>query len=172
WRSDGTPAGTVEVAAITASIADPLAELTSFQGKVAFAARHPTAGEEPWQSDGTAAGTNVVDVEPGPSGSAPAELVAAGATLFFSADAAGSGRELWASDGTPGGTRMVANLGTGTGAYLGSKPGGIVAFGARVFFSATTIAAGPEPWISDGTAAGTVLLRDVKPGFSGSVPQE
>src|SRR5690606_38289105 len=159
----GTPAGTVEVAAITASIADPLAELTSFQGKVAFAARHPTAGEEPWQSDGTAAGTNVVDVEPGPSGSTPAELVAAGATVIFPAEAAGSGCARSAPDGPPGGTRRVWSFGPGTGAHVGSKPDGVAAFGARVYYAATTVAAGAEPWISDGTAAGTVLLRDVKP---------
>jgi len=40
--------------------------------------------------------------------------------------------------------------------------------GDRAFFLADDGAAGEEPWVSDGTEAGTVLLRDVFPGARSS----
>jgi ELWxxDGT repeat protein len=38
--------------------------------------------------------------------------------------------------------------------------------GGRLYFSAWTPASGREFWASDGTAAGTALLRDLRPGAS------
>jgi len=39
-----------------------------------------------------------------------------------------------------------------------------------VFFRATDGAHGLEPWASDGTTEGTVMLRDINPGADGSLP--
>ena len=41
---------------------------------------------------------------------------------------------------------------------------------ALTIFTATTPAAGAEPWITDGTAAGTSPLRDLAAGAGGSNP--
>ncbi|MDJ0836035.1 MAG: hypothetical protein QNK37_05920 [Acidobacteriota bacterium] len=43
--------------------------------------------------------------------------------------------------------------------------------GDRVFFSADHAMHGREPWVSDGTAAGTGILADLEPGTGGSDPQ-
>jgi ELWxxDGT repeat protein len=40
-----------------------------------------------------------------------------------------------------------------------------------LFFSANTPGQGREPWMSDGTAAGTVPLREIAPGAASSDPQ-
>ncbi|MEK7951747.1 ELWxxDGT repeat protein [Luteolibacter soli] len=44
--------------------------------------------------------------------------------------------------------------------------------GQRVVFTQDTLDAGPEPWISDGTPAGTHLLKDIVIGTSGSFPEQ
>ncbi len=40
--------------------------------------------------------------------------------------------------------------------------------GSKLLFSRTTADSGNEPWISDGTVAGTKLLKDIHPGPTGS----
>ena len=65
-----------------------------------------------------------------------------------------------AGDPRPGHLDQVRDLAPGAGA---SAPRGLAALGDTVVFSAETGDAGREPWASDGTAAGTVRLADVKP---------
>jgi ELWxxDGT repeat protein len=45
-----------------------------------------------------------------------------------------------------------------------------VAAGGSIFFSAVDAGAGEEPWTSDGTAAGTRRVADLRPGAPGSHP--
>jgi ELWxxDGT repeat protein len=40
-----------------------------------------------------------------------------------------------------------------------------------LFFVGAELASGPELWRSDGTGAGTLLLRDIQPGSASSYPQ-
>src|SRR5262245_25120660 len=49
-----------------------------------------------------------------------------------------------------------------------SSPGSLVQIGATTFFAAGTPQTGRELWKSDGTEAGTVLVRDIGPGSQGS----
>jgi ELWxxDGT repeat protein len=50
----------------------------------------------------------------------------------------------------------------------GSSPAGIVDVGGVTYFSANVEGYGEELWKSDGTAAGTVLVRDIRTGSVGS----
>ena len=50
------------------------------------------------------------------------------------------------------------------------NPAPLIAVGDLLFFYADSPASGFEPWISDGTAAGTFLLKDINPGVDESVP--
>jgi ELWxxDGT repeat protein len=52
-----------------------------------------------------------------------------------------------------------------------SGPAGITAVGSTLYFSAYDDVSGQELWKSDGTAAGTVLVKDINPtaGFGGNV---
>lgn len=61
---------------------------------------------------------------------------------------------------------QVADIRPGPG---GSSPDAAVTFGNRVIFEASNLAVGQEPWITDGTAAGTTPL-EVTPGAGSSLP--
>src|SRR5262249_53836235 len=50
-----------------------------------------------------------------------------------------------------------------------SSPGGLTAFGDALLFSASQPATGNELWRTDGSAAGTLLVKDVNPGTAGGV---
>lgn len=95
----------------------------------------------------------------------PDNLIAVGSTLLFTADDGRSGRALWKSDGTISGTVLVKDLradqknpfqATGSGP-LGSVLGNALVFPAvdqdfDLFRG--------NLWISDGTGAGTRLLKE------------
>lgn len=172
WTSDGTAAGTVLVR-------DPWRneELHAGPGwlrvvgsSLFFFAPRPDIGNELWASDGTAAGTRaVVDLVPGPNGLQVFDAVAVGGRLYFIADA-GRGARLWVSDGSRQGTRALtdsrANAPFGSPPSLPRQP----LLGGRLYFRADDGVHGLELWSTDGTRAGTRLLKDVCPGrCSGAV---
>jgi ELWxxDGT repeat protein len=106
------------------------------------------------------------------AGSGPHGFVVSGATAYFAADDGSSGHEPWRTDGTGGGTALVADLRPGGPSSLpafGSLEA--VAFGGGILFTADDGARGAEPWFSDGTAAGTRLVRDVVAGSGSSSPR-
>jgi ELWxxDGT repeat protein len=146
-----------------------------------FVADDGVHGVELWKSDGTDGGTELVeDLRMGSVSSSPANLTRVGgaflapARLFFTADDGVNGVELWKSDGTALGTQLVKNISLAPGAS--SSPAKLTAvssggFGAgRLFFAADDGTDGVELWISDGTAAGTVQLKDINPGPASSSP--
>src|SRR5262245_29036554 len=51
---------------------------------------------------------------------------------------------------------------------LPSNPSGLVAVGSTTYFTADDAVNGRELWKSNGTAAGTVLVKDITPGSAGS----
>ncbi|MCR9245996.1 MAG: hypothetical protein NXI31_13270 [bacterium] len=70
------------------------------------------------------------------------------------------------------GQQLVADLNqTPPTATASSFPADFVSLGGRVVFAATTSEGGREPWVTDGTAPGTVRLIDVTPGSGGSNPK-
>lgn len=54
---------------------------------------------------------------------------------------------------------------------LGSNPADFVVVGDTMFFTAETAARGRELWKTDGTPDGTVMVKDINPGFLSSNPQ-
>ena len=138
-------------------------------GSVLFAAADGANAAAVWKSDGTAAGTKLVAALPSatPDGSAspwnqPGPFTAAGGKAFFTyADGPGS-PAVWVSDGTAAGTKKVA---APAGAGDAVSPQLVGAAGGRVLVAADQIV--PEVgavkvlWSTDGTAAGTALLKDL-----------
>jgi ELWxxDGT repeat protein len=119
WVSGGTAANTHIVASIVAGrniYGNPLPfDLTSFDGKVFFAASDAAHGQELWESNGTAGGSFMVqDINPGAAGSAPIELTAVNDTLYFTADDGAHGRELWAFRNGRGGRAAPSRAGAGS----------------------------------------------------------
>lgn len=150
---------------------DP-ANFTELNGKVYFAANNGTAGRELWVTNGTSTGTTMVmDINPGANSSNISPFVAMGGMLYFTAHTEFSGRELWRTDGTTAGTIQVRNINTKqpnglvspTAPSSGSNPANLFAWNNKLYFSANNGSNGSELWSSDGTAAGTVLLKDINP---------
>ena len=178
WKSDGTAAGTVMVKDIFSgtSSSNP-AHLTAVGNTLYFSADDGSSGSELWKSDGTDAGTVMVkDIVAGNGSSSPEELKAVGSTLYFSAKDS-VGRELWKSDGTVNGTVMVKNIWTGSPGPGDGNPKEMVSIGNILYFQAESydldgdnVSDGVELWKSDGTTAGTVMVKDIYPGASASIP--
>src|SRR5262249_45882320 len=61
---------------------------------------------------------------------------------------------LWRTDGTAAGTFPL----------IAAEPNGFVGYNGRFFFAGCDAASGCEPYVTDGTVAGTVRLADVSPG--------
>jgi ELWxxDGT repeat protein len=177
WTSDGTPGGTVMVKDINPgeASAEPY-DLTAIGGTLYFAADDGEHGWELWTSDGTLDGTVMVkDINPGAGHSTPNSFAAAAGTVLFAADEGVHGSEVWKTNGTEAGTELVVDLATSNEPGLnGSHPHDFIDFGGATYFVATDSldvvgAVGYEVWTTDGTAAGTHVLKDLYPGISGSM---
>ena len=59
------------------------------------------------------------------------------------------------------GTSLVADINSGAG---NSSPSELVEFNGSLLFAANDGVRGEELWISDGTGAGTTIVRDIYPG--------
>lgn len=173
WKTDGTVGGTTHVAEIAPLPFFPRPNgLTAVGNTLFFFATDTQHGNELWKSDGTLAGTVMVkDIAPGTSGISAQFTAAVGNTLFFTASDGVHGVELWTSDGTAAGTVLVKDINPGSGNAVESTiiPG-LVAGGSGVYFVADDGVNGAELWKSDGTEAGTVMVKDIWPGATGSRP--
>jgi large repetitive protein len=166
WFGD---AGSTRLLAHFAATMYDVGSLTTLGTGAVFRGWTAAEGAEPWASDGTAAGTHrLADIAPGAASSLDsyACFLRAGDDLLFSAQE-GVGTGLWRTDGTAGGTLRVAPL-PGEG-FL--APESVLRLGGRVFFTVAGTDQGAEPWVTDGTAAGTHLVRDICPGPCSSNPR-
>ena len=164
YRSDGTPGGTKLVRDINPGSDSSTPEwLTNVGGQVFFAADDGSHGRELWRSDGTRAGTILFkDLVAGGS-SDPTDLTAVGTGFFFTATGPKHGRELWKSDGTPDGTKAVTEIKPAAGSAFPDASGAnrLVKVGTKVFFVADDGTHADEVWVSDGTATGTHIVKDI-----------
>ena len=162
WRSDGTEAGTFR---ISNAVGGPYS-YTEVAGILFFGGTGGLSGYELWRSDGTPANTYMVrDINPGTADSYPGSLTNVNGVLFFSANDGVHGMELWKSDGTEAGTVLVRDINPGASRSIYASPWWPYSeFQGQHFFAATDGIHGYELWKSDGTASGTVLLKDINPG--------
>lgn len=147
--------------------------LTNVGGRLYFQADDGVRGAELWTSDGTAAGTTLLkDLQPGAGSSAPGLFTPLGSTTFFVADDGEHGAELWASDGTAANTRMVKDVTPHEeGGLFLTTANSLTVAGGKLYFVADDDTNGIELWTSDGTAAGTRLVKDIRPGGANADPQ-
>ena len=172
WASNGAAADTHMVADVNAGPVsfDP-AILTNVSGLLFFTANDSTHGLELWKSNGTALGTSLVaDIFPGPPGSYVANLTNVSGTLFFTASDGVHGKELWRSNGAIAGTVMVKDIHPGSGDSVGLVHANLVNVNGTLFFGANDGIHGTELWQSNGTATGTVMVKDINAGSAGSYP--
>lgn len=173
WKSDGTPAGTVLVKDIYPGSAGSVPKfLINANGTLYFTASDGPSYTDThlWKSDGTAAGTVIM---PGAQYATP--LADVNGVLFFSNSDTAHGNELWKTDGTSTGTVLVKDMTPGTeSSFFGDCEYAhqCAVVNNTFFFEANANGYGGELWKSDGTDAGTVLVKDINPGANTSFIDE
>lgn len=165
WKTDGSEGETVLVSDIAPGSASSLPSAgIDLDGNLLFVALD-AAGWELWLSNGTDAGTTFVkNITPDAGDSSPLTPVFTQNGVFFSAKTPLQGRELWHSDTTTAGTSIVEDIQPGTFDGLRESFSPLFDLGGTVFFPAQAPSLGRELWKSDGTAAGTVIVKDISPG--------
>jgi ELWxxDGT repeat protein len=163
WKTNGTAAGTVMVKDIrTATTGSAPSFLTDVNGRLYFTADNGVSGRELWQSDGTAAGTILAkDTNPGANGAVFRNFVNAGGKLFFQAYSATGSWDLYCR-ATPASDTVNLQMFNASG-HPRWVEAPLTAVGTSVFFAQLDNRTGTELWKSDGTAAGTVMVKDIAP---------
>lgn len=167
--------GTMAASLVTSSTAFYMqgSELEIFGNKVYFVARNAsTFNAEVWSTNGTTAGTSLVKTITTDTMPIISNLHAANGALFFTAYTRNNGRELWTSKGTAATTSMLKDIVAGAGSGIISSntwfdsyiPSSVV-FKNRLIINAYSDSCGIEPWISDGSSAGTYMIKDINDDF-------
>lgn len=165
WRTDGTEAGTFMVKdIIPGSSSSRPTSLRFINGTLYFLASDNVNTEQLWKSDGTNQGT--VRVLPNVVVNNIREMVQLGNLLYFFGTPASSSssRILYSTNGTEAGTIQVRTLANVNNPYF------LTPLGNKLVFVCTTDSVGTELWVSDGTTAGTNLLKDIYTGTGNSNP--
>lgn len=160
WKSDGSDAGTTKVTPVSNYDfgVNGLTDLTAFKGGLFFV----NAGWI-WKSDGTPAGTVAV-TSIGIDGIYGGRRLIPGISKLYYFISWRQGYALRATDGS------------GEAEFLKEMPEasftvGAAAIGDNLFFTGTASDSGSELWKSDGTAAGTVLVKDIRPVSTMGYPE-
>ncbi len=126
---------------------------------VFFMASTPEHGSELWRSDGSPSGTYLVkDITPGPADSSLNTSTQNNGQLFLSVE-----NQLWIVNANTLAARSI---------QLPSRVlSTMVVLDGIVYFSTQSSDTGFELWRSDGTQAGTYLIKDIMPGNSSSSPR-
>lgn len=184
WKTDGTTGGTVLVKDIaTGAAGSNIQNAIIFHGKILFSAEAASGNSELYSSDGTTGGTVLLkEINSGAVGSDPevAGGIIINNKLIFPATSAATGRELYVTDGTEAGTVLFKDIVPGA---VGSDPviwldrnflsfinapGSISSinetlYNGKIFFQTGDLL-GSQLWITDGTAANTVSVKDFAVG--------
>jgi ELWxxDGT repeat protein len=162
WRTDGTAPGTDVY--LQADFPITPFELASFNNRLYFQSQAAGTGIELWSTDGTAGGTRILrDILPGDDSGAGVGMFVASSRMYFTAYNADGNGEPWVTDGTEAATIRLAAV-PPKFVTAGSRPLALGSLGASAFYVADDGVHGEELWISDGTSAGTRLVRDIVPG--------
>jgi ELWxxDGT repeat protein len=99
----------------------------------------------------------VKDLVPGKESSWINEFKELNGQLYFTA-----GSTLWKTDGTDAGTELIYT-------FTGFSILSLTTYNNKLYFIANDSIVGPELWTSDGTAAATMMVKDIFPGAQGGL---
>jgi ELWxxDGT repeat protein len=116
-------------------------------------------GSHMYKTDGTTSGTALVAADTQLAYSAPVNV--AGEIFFEGNNPGQTGRALWKSDGTQAGTVLVTPINDSPELYASASIGKGVDLNGKFIFPGSDNTHGAEIWVSDGTSAGTILLKEI-----------
>jgi len=167
WYSDGSDAGSY---VLNTNIYNYNNYVIIIGNTGFFVAGDDANGYELWKSNGTVAGTKLVkDIYAGVNGSYPFSLFAYKKVVYFGAyDGFGYHYSFWKSDGTDKGTEKLANV---TIAFFWENfadPANqvyCISNNILYFLGTDFNTYGAELWSTNGTKAGTKIVKDINPYF-------
>jgi len=171
WKTDGTSIGTILVADINEDDGSNPYGFTEMNGELYFNANDGEHGYEMWKTDGTGAEL-VKDINDGEDNSYFSSFTEMNGELYFRADDGEHGMEIWKTNGTEEGTSMVVDLNPGSASSTALDQAVVHTDGygvERLYFVGDGGSFGSELYVTDGTAAGTVLVKDFSYGSSSGV---
>ncbi len=147
---------------IRPGIASSFADYLMLAGnKLFFSATDSVHGYELWASAGTPATTKMVlDLNPGTASSSPQNIISMNGAIYFTANDGISGKELWKIDET-GNPLRLTNTTVSSPFYW---EGSFMVYHHQLYFSFDDGIHGREVWKTNGTVAGTSLVKDVRAG--------
>ena len=99
-------------------------------------------------------------------GSFPRNFTVCAGKLYFIAMDNTNFNTVWVTSGTDASTQRI-----GPTSGVSNSMQNLTTYNNKLFFSYDDGSVGQELWTSDGTVAGTVLLKDLNPGTANSSPQ-
>ncbi|WP_300360185.1 ELWxxDGT repeat protein [Fluviicola sp.] len=157
-RTDGTTAGTITLKS-GMSTNGPIA--------VANGMAYFITNAQLWKTDGTVAGTTFVKT----LGGSTSNLFELNGMLYFEVYVVGTGCQIWSSDGTSAGTVLFMNVPYNDFQTTSTVIKETIRYNNKRYFSMNTNGSGYELWVTDGTVAGTQILKEIKAGPWGSDPK-
>lgn len=170
WKTDGTPAGTVLVKSFRPnsyfySYTRNLT-LSPVANEFLFTSDNGT-GMALWKSDGTTAGTTIVKYLYNTPQNLVRTLSKFNEEVFFGAYNSSGVESIWKTDGTTAGTTIFKSPFTLKISFPMEEINDQIYFGGFTEYAAGY---GSELWTSNGTPAGTIMIKDIEPGSGEGAP--
>ncbi len=160
WITNATALGTKQLS--TKIKTSPSGGGGMLNGRFIFVGRTDSLGQELYITNATNSAIVLLrDINTGAASSSPDNFVVMNGKLYFTSITPATGRELWVTDGTTAGTRLVKDIVAGVASSNTIEGYEMFTNGKFLLFSAKTTGKGYELWKSNGTTAGTLLLKDI-----------
>jgi len=182
WKSDGTEGGTTVVKSFGGAIVI-INQFELSNGQIYFILTdHTNNIDSLWKSDGSTAGTVLLKSA---NKNSVLGITDVNGGIHFKMDDGVNGSELWTSNGTELGTVLVKDINTGeASSNIGTFPitypvtslsvnnfNRFFIIGNSSYFTADDGNNGRELWKSDGTSAGTFMIKDISNKSVSSNPE-
>ena len=172
WKTDGSESGTQIVKNIAPEEkSSRISNLKSINGKLFFLASSDNPDKiQLWTTDGSQEGTIPLSDTPITNNlsSFQFKMFSFNNKLFYDADSEIYGIELWQSDGTVEGTSLFMDFDHSWGGI----PQNLIDIDGLLYFGARHVSSGNQLFISNGTSAGTKMVKRINQNDYNSLSEE